>query len=159
VSVPRYEIRVAQASEIDAIGDLYRRSSLSNEGDRENLLANPDVLILESAPITERRTRVAIGDGRIVGFATTNVVAGLLELEGLFVDPEWMRRGVGRELIRAVAAIARSRGIGRIEVTANGHAIEFYEAVGFVRDGSTETRFGPAHRMHLDAARRFDACS
>ena len=61
-----------------------------------------------------------------------------------------MRRGVGRALIVDVAAITRSRGIARVEVTANGHALAFYEAAGFVEDGTAETRFGPAQRMHLD---------
>jgi ribosomal protein S18 acetylase RimI-like enzyme len=155
--MPTFEIRVAQSGDIDAIGDLYRRSSLSNEGDRANLLAHPEVLVFDSAPIHAQRTRVAISDGRIVGFATTRDVANTLELDDLFVDPEWMRRGVGSDLISDVVAIAQSRGIGRIEVTANGHALAFYEAVGFVRDGLTETRFGPASRMHLDVAAPFDA--
>jgi ribosomal protein S18 acetylase RimI-like enzyme len=153
----RYEIRVARARDIDAVGDLYRRSSLSNDGDRENLLAHPEVLVFDSAPIHDERTRVAIGEGRIVGFATTRVVANYFELDDLFVDPEWMRRGVGADLIGDASAIARSQGVARIEVVANGHALEFYEAVGFVRDGIAETRFGSAHRMHLDVAARFDA--
>jgi hypothetical protein len=45
---------------------------------------------------------------------------------------------------------SRERGLTRIEVTANPHALAFYENVGFVLDGTTETRFGPGHRMHLD---------
>jgi GNAT superfamily N-acetyltransferase len=153
----RYEIRVADASDVDAIGDLYRRSSLSNEGDRANLLAHPEVLVFDRAPIHEQRTRVAIADGRIVGFATTRELGNIVELDDLFVDPEWMRRGVGSALIGDVAAIAQSRGIARIEVTANGHALDFYGAASFVRDGLTETRFGPAYRMHLDVAAPFDA--
>ena len=157
MSPQRYEIRVADAGDLDAVSDLYRRSSLSNDGDRENLLADPDLLVFDSTPIPERRTRVAVGDGQIVGFATTRVVDDILELDDLFVDPDWMRRGVGSALIVDVAAIARSRSIARIEVTANGHALAFYEAAGFVRDGTAETRFGTAPRMHLDAGPRFDA--
>jgi hypothetical protein len=37
-------------------------------------------------------------------------------------------------------------------VTANGHALAFYESVGFVHDGPAETPGGPAVRMHLDCA-------
>jgi len=131
---------------------VYRRSSLSNDGDCENLLANPEVLVFESTSIHEQRTRVAVSDGRIVGFATTRVVDDFLELDDLFTDPDWMRRGVARDLIVDVGAIARARGIARVGVTANGHALAFYEAAGFVDDGTAETRFGPARRMHLDAA-------
>ena len=38
----------------------------------------------------------------------------------------------------------------RINVTANGHALAFYEALGFVTDGLIATRFRDAPRMHLD---------
>jgi hypothetical protein len=40
--------------------------------------------------------------------------------------------------------------VSRIEVTANPHAMAFYERAGFVPDGTAETRFGAAPRMRLD---------
>ena len=72
------------------------------------------------------------------------------ELEDLFVDPDWMRRGIATELLLDALAHARERGVARIEVTANGHALAFYESVGFVWDGMSETQFGRGHRMHID---------
>ena len=72
------------------------------------------------------------------------------ELDGLFVEPEHMRRGIGRQLIEDAVTIARRRRRPRIEVTANPTALEFYAALGFVTDGEAPTRFGPAIRMHLD---------
>ena len=60
-----------------------------------------------------------------------------------------MRRGIATALVRDAAA---NGGVERIEVTANGHALEFYERVGFVHDGPAETPGGPAFRMHLDCA-------
>ncbi len=148
--MPKYAIRSARSGDVDAVGELFRRSSLSSDSDRATLLANPDALVFDDAPIHEHRARVAIADGRIVGFSTTRVVADIVELDDLFVDPDWMRRGVGSDLVVDVLAIARSRGIARVEVTANGDARDFYEAVGFVLEGVTETRFGPGLRMHLD---------
>jgi GNAT superfamily N-acetyltransferase len=92
-------------------------------------------------------------DDRVVGFATTTIaVAEDLELDDLFVDPEWMRRGIARALVADAAAIARGRQIRRIVVTANEHALGFYERQGFVTDGVVETRFGPVPRMHLELA-------
>ena len=73
----------------------------------------------------------------------------MLELEDLFVDPDWMRRGIGRTLLADQVALAESQGIARIEVTANPHADAFYRSVGFVHVGETETQFGPAARMEL----------
>jgi hypothetical protein len=51
---------------------FFGRSSLSNDGDRMNLLANPDALKLPDVAVNEGRARVAVAaDGRIVGFATS----------------------------------------------------------------------------------------
>ena len=151
--MPKYVIRFAVPNDVDILRDVFRRSSLSNEGDRPALLAHPDVLVFDDAPVREQRTRVAVTGGRIVGFSTTRAVGDFLELDDLFVDPEWMRRGVGTELVRDMVATARSGNFGRVEVTANEHARAFYESVGFVFDGMTQTRFGPGLRMHLDATR------
>ncbi|MGN6172171.1 MAG: GNAT family N-acetyltransferase, partial [Streptosporangiaceae bacterium] len=74
------------------------------------------------------------------------------ELEDLFVDPEWMGQGAGRALVQDLVAIARQRGVRRIEVTANPHALAFYEKAGFVVGREVGTRFGPAPRMHLQVA-------
>jgi predicted N-acetyltransferase YhbS len=142
-------IRTATLSDHDEVRNVRRRSSLSNEGDRGNLLANPETLEYDSSPLREGRTRVAVDDGNIVGFATTDGDRAL-ELEALFVDPTSMRRGVGRALVRDLIDDARARGITRVNVIANHHALDFYEAVGFVADGVVSTRFGDTPRMHLD---------
>ena len=144
-------VRDAKPTEIDALREIYRRASLPNDGDADNLLAHPDVLVWPDVALVEGRVRAAEQGGRVVGFATT-VVEGAyaIELDDLFVEPEFMRRGVGRDLILDVVSIAKRRGARRVEVTANDHALAFYTSVGFVRDGVVETRFGPGIRMHLD---------
>jgi N-acetylglutamate synthase-like GNAT family acetyltransferase len=101
--------------------------------------------------IRQGRTRVATADHHVVGFATTVHAGRVLELEDLFADPNWMRRGVGHRLVRDVVAVAEREHVQRVEVTANPHAPAFYERVGFVHDGEVETRFGAGARMHLDA--------
>jgi GNAT superfamily N-acetyltransferase len=151
-------IRWAVPADLDVLRDVYRRSSLWNEGDRDVLLANPDALVFDGARLHEQRTRVATVDGVVVGFATTippesGVAADVLELEDLFVDPDWMRRGIGLALVADAVATARARGAARIEVTANPHALAFYGQAGFVPSGSIETRFGPAARMRLEITR------
>src|SRR5437762_235254 len=83
---------VARASDLPALRDLFRRSSLSNEGDRELLLARPEVLELTDEGITEGRMQVAVGaDDEIHGFITTRPLDAWLEIEDLFVDPDLMR--------------------------------------------------------------------
>jgi len=143
-------IRDAGPADLPVLRDVFRRSSLSNEGDRAKLLAHPDILELSDVAVTEGRVLAAVSDGVIVGFATWLPTAGAVELDDLFVDPDRMRLGIGRALVQEVADRAGSRGAHRIEVTANPHARAFYAKVGFVADGYVQTTFGPAIRMHFD---------
>lgn len=69
------------------------------------------------------------------------------ELEGLFVEPAVMRRGIGGELLEDLFELARDAGVRRIAVVAQPRAVTFYERCGFVREGAAATRFGPAVRM------------
>jgi GNAT superfamily N-acetyltransferase len=76
-----------------------------------------------------------------------------VEVEDLFVDPEYMRRGIARRLMLDLIAAARSAGVLRIEVTANPHAEAFYRSVGFGRTHTLNLEWGPASRMELVLAR------
>jgi GNAT superfamily N-acetyltransferase len=143
-------IRDAELGDMAALSGVYRRSSLSNEGDRPDLLAHPETLELSDLAVREGRTRAAVAEGEIVGFASWLGAGDAIELEDLFVDPDWMRRGIGRALVLDMIAIARGRGIERMEVTANPHALAFYEKAGFAVYQEVATRFRTAPRMRLD---------
>jgi GNAT superfamily N-acetyltransferase len=143
-------IREAQMSDVAALSDLYRRSSLSNDGDRDQLLAAPGALIFDAAAVHAGRTRVAEVHGRIVGFASAHADVDTAELDDLFVDPDWMRRGVATQLMADMGEVMRSRGVSRIEVTANDHAFAFYVQVGFVGERRVNTQFGTGTRMLLE---------
>jgi GNAT superfamily N-acetyltransferase len=147
--MPLVSLRDAVSADDGALRDVYRRSSLSNEGDRAALLSHPEVLEFSDAAVKEHRVRVAVVGDRIVGFATLLATGQTGELEDLFVDPDWMLHGIGRMLVLDAVETARAQGLTRVEVTANPHALCFYEKVGFVRSGMTQTLFGPAHRMSL----------
>jgi ribosomal protein S18 acetylase RimI-like enzyme len=143
-------IRDAVTDDMTALSGVYRRSSLSNEGDRPNLLAHPETLEFSDLAVREGRTRAAVPEGEIVGFASWLGGGDAFEIEDLFVEPGLMRRGIGRALVLDMIAIARGRGIGRVEVTANPHAVAFYEKAGFVVYREVVTRFRTAPRMRLD---------
>jgi GNAT superfamily N-acetyltransferase len=56
-----------------------------------------------------------------------------LYLEDLFVLPEWRRKGVGKQLLSSVAALAVARGCGRFEWAVldwNEPALRFYKSLG-----------------------------
>jgi len=140
-------------SEAVALVDLQRRSSMVWEEYRDDLLAHPDAIEVPVEPDGSLHIRVATCDDTLLGFATVLPSApGVGELDGLFVDPDAMRQGIGRVLIDDAVVNAREGGISRIEVTANPRALGFYERLGFVAVGEVPTRFGPGIRMHLDVA-------
>jgi len=142
-------IRLGTTADLAAASSIYRRASLSNAGDRGNLLAHPEYLILRPEGLAEGRTHVAEQDGSLVGFATWAETAGTIELEDLFVDPGYMIRGIATALVSRIAEVLRARGAERLEVTANPHALGFYHAASFTDCGVAETEFGAAPRMVL----------
>jgi ribosomal protein S18 acetylase RimI-like enzyme len=142
-------IRLGTPADLAAASSVYRRASLSNEGDRDNLLAHPEYLVLGPEGLAEGRTHVAEQDGTVVGFATWAEADGTVDLEDLFVDPDYRRRGIASELVRRIAEVLRARGVQRLEVTANPHAMEFYRSAGFTDYGTADTDFGAAPRMVL----------
>jgi ribosomal protein S18 acetylase RimI-like enzyme len=142
-------IRLGTSADLADASSVYRRASLSNEGDRDNLLAHPEYLILGPEGLAEGRTHVAEQDGSVVGFATWAEIDGIIELEDLFVDPDYRRRGLAAALVIRIAEVLRARGTERLEVTANPHAMGFYRAAGFIDCGLAETEFVTAPRMVL----------
>lgn len=148
-------IRDGQPREAAELEGLQRRSSLAWEEYRADLEAHPEAIEVAMPVLEAGHVRVAEGADGPLGFSVLLPGAdGTGELDGLFVDPTWFRRGVGRALIADAVARARDRGWRRIEVTANPRAIEFYVKQGFIDDGIVHTRFGPGLRMHLDLPSR-----
>src|SRR5262244_1526044 len=103
-------MRPAHPSEQKELEALQRRASLTNEGDRDALLAHPDAIEVPLAQIASGNVFVAESNGTIVGFAAVEPRAdGDSELDALFVDPNMRRRGIARSLIEHCAEIARTR--------------------------------------------------
>ena len=154
-SARAWVIRTAVPADLVVLQEIFRAASLSNVDDAPLLLAHPEYLDFTGEGIADGRTRVATtaagDDDRIRGFATVAVDQdGGLELEDLFVDPGWRRRGIARELVLDLATAARRDGHQRLGVTGNPHALCFYRSVGFVEDGPAATELGPGTRLHLD---------
>jgi GNAT superfamily N-acetyltransferase len=135
-------IRLARADEREELEALQWRASLANEADRPHLEAHPDAIDLPLAQIAAGQVWVAEVESRVAGFAA--LVDG--ELDGLFVEPNLWRSGVGAALIETVTHEARRKGL-TLSVVANPAALAFYERCGFAVEGEAQTRFGPALRM------------
>jgi ribosomal protein S18 acetylase RimI-like enzyme len=141
-------IRDAEMTDLEDLRGVFRRASLSNENDRGPLLGHPEWLVLSDNGVKEGRMRLAVEEGgAVVGFATYLISNGVAELEDLFVDPPWMRRGIGEALVMDLTARLNELHFEQLEVTANPHAVAFYEHLGFVEAGIVDTKFYPASRM------------
>lgn len=141
-------IRDAAGDENAALEALQRRASDIWEEHRDQLAAHPDAIEVPRHFIVNGWTRVAVlEDDSRVGFSV--VIPGrdgVHELDGLFVEPDHMERGIGRALVENACERARDGGADRLEVTA-GPAQGFYEKLGFTTVGTVQTRFAPAVRM------------
>ena len=85
---------------------------------------------------------IAESEGRPIGFAEASIrsyaegapAGPAAYLEGIWVEPEWRRRGVARALLEAVEGWARARGLdhlGSDALLANQASHRWHEAAGF----------------------------
>jgi len=99
---------------------------------------------------------IAEADGEIVGLLSASwqraihVPGVYATIQDLWVDGAWRSRGVGAELVEAIASQARTRGVSRLEVglpretfAAIASTESFYKRVGF-------EHLGPRMRRLLD---------
>jgi GNAT superfamily N-acetyltransferase len=129
----------------DDVGDLMAMIRALAEYERLSHLVVADAERLAEALFGEQPAaeamiaRDAAQNGEAAGFAlffhTFSTFLGRrgLWLEDLFVYPRFRGRGLGRDLLYAVAQVARDRGCGRFEWAVldwNAPAIGFYEGMG-----------------------------
>jgi predicted N-acetyltransferase YhbS len=69
--------------------------------------------------------------------------AGLFLLEGIFLDPNFARQGIGRRLFESAIARARKLGGCSIIIYANPGAAGFYIRLGAIRIGASPFVFSP----------------
>lgn len=78
-----------------------------------------------------------IGD-KIVGYIDSRIRMGVGHLLGLYVKPEYRRRGIGKALMEKTLYEFEKKGCHktRLEVFANNHAAaKFYTHLNFVQEG------------------------
>lgn len=127
---------VRPAAEADFPAWAAMRRRLWPEGDPDELereLARPDPALLGL---------VAEEDGRVIGFAEASVRnyaegapgGPAAYLEGIWVEPERRRRGIGRALLAAVEGWARRQGLdwlGSDALLDNALSHRWHRAAGF----------------------------
>lgn len=151
----QYIIRAARAADQPALLAIVWKTVMANERDRETLLAHPEAVQVPAEQLTRATSCVADAAGRPVGFAIVLPRPdGEAELDGLFVDPQMQRLGIGSQLVERCGELARATSATRLFVVANDDALVFYGSVGFISSGIAATQFGKATLMQMDLAER-----
>ncbi len=119
--------------EIDAFATLAAALGVAHEAHalpRDVLLGSLDAGLL----------LVAADEGdHPVGFLATEEIDGALYIIELDVCQEWQRKGVGRQLMSAAIALARTRQLSSLTLTTDRHVpfnAPFYASLGFVLPGA-----------------------
>ena len=106
---------------------------------REAWAARADDEQAFGAKLAGELTLLALVDGAVAGFAS---LKGANEIDMLFVDPEFARRGVGRTLIDALTKLAEARGAKRLTTEASDVAKPLFERLGFTAQKRNLVRKG-----------------
>jgi predicted N-acetyltransferase YhbS len=103
--------------------------------------------------IAGRPHAVALGGGAPVGFYALGLEAGALALDGLFVEPAWLGRGIGRALWQHAVAAGRALGHATMRIVADPNAAGFYRRMGAVAVGGEGSDFAPGRVLPVFRAR------
>ena len=97
---------------------------------REQLTINMEFVLANDVYVMEEKAVVK-------GFYGLVTRGSTIWLEHLWVLPEMMRKGIGRELFHHAARVARTRGAKEIQIESDPNAEGFYLKMGARRSGET----------------------
>ncbi|KKJ01640.1 GNAT family acetyltransferase [Prochlorothrix hollandica PCC 9006 = CALU 1027] len=132
-------LRSATPADILSIAFLVRQLAIYEELE-DQMTGTPEDLrnhLFGDRPYIE--AILAEWEGKVVGMGlffhsySTFLMKPGLHLEDLFVMPEYRGRGIGKAILKHLAALAVERGCGRFEWSVldwNTSAIEFYQSQG-----------------------------
>ena len=151
-------IRKARADEAPVLSDLALRSKGYWGYSEDFLEACRQELSYSPEDINSPDSSFAVAEiaGTTAGFyALVQLSATELELEALFVAPEYIGQGAGRALLEHAKQAASGRGGETLAIQGDPNAVGFYEAAGAIRTGERESgsipgRFLPLFTLPLD---------
>jgi GNAT superfamily N-acetyltransferase len=103
-------------------------------------------LTFAPAYFEQNESWVAEDHGMPIAFHTLQDRDGIAWLENLFVLPEYIGKGVGKQLFLHAVDLARQRGYKTLQLEADPNAIGFYEKMGMQKIGE--------HQYELDGQPR-----
>lgn len=151
-------VRSARAGDAGAVADAVA-ALLEELGGRRPVRAELEAEV--AALLADERVGellVAEEDGAIVGVLAASwqraihVPGPYATIQDLWVEREWRSRGIGAELVAALAARARERGVARLEVGLPREDFPALEQTEAFYRGAGFEHLGPRMRLHLDSA-------
>jgi GNAT superfamily N-acetyltransferase len=151
-------IRLARIEEAAALSELCIRSKAVWGYDEAFMALARVVLEVSPEQIAAGDVWVATAENRSVAGVVvlgSSAEPDTLDLDKLFVEPRWIRTGVGRALIAHAIDEARRRGAKRLTILSDPYAAGFYERNGGRRIGEAPSdaipgRSVPLYEIELD---------
>ncbi len=131
----RITLRAAKPGEATALTELCLRSKAHWGYDEAFMAACREELTVSEAAIAGHLVRVATVEGTLAAMAEIGEEGGNWHLEKLFVDPLFMRRGLGKRLLDWAARSAAEQGATSLEIGADPDAAPFYRRCGAIDAG------------------------
>lgn len=97
-------------------------------------------LSLEAGDIERDHVEVLDSDGRLLGFLRLQRRRDVAWLADLFIDPELVGHGLGRQLFDRAVELGREWGCGRMEFDSDPNAEPFYRHLGAERVGTIDSQ-------------------
>lgn len=147
-TVDKVMIREARPSDCPALSALAQRSKAHWGYDDTFMDAHRHALSVDVAYIVENPTYLAEECGTPLGFyALEHVHAELVELGFLFVEPDHIGRGIGRQLLHHASHLARELGYAEMRIVSDPHAAGFYQQMGARPWGEWHSPVVPGRRL------------
>jgi len=145
--MPEPRIRRARPDEADALSALAARSKAHWGYDAAFLERVRDAMTLHPEDVDQHEVWVLeSSSGDPIGYH--RVMPGdPAELEDLWVEPSAIGSGGGRLLFEHAVDVARSGGASALEIDADPNAVGFYERMGAVQIGETQSTLIPGRTL------------
>jgi GNAT superfamily N-acetyltransferase len=140
--------RRAKTEEAEFLTSLTRRSKAYWGYDADFMRVVAVDLTVTPSAIKANEVWVLEQDGEILGFHQVKL-GDPAWLEDLWLEPQVIGKGYGRQLWEHAVSIARSAGALGMEFNAEPFAMGFYERMGAVQVGETPSRFIPGRKLPL----------
>ena len=150
--LPSLTMRPATGEDAATLTALALRSKAHWDYSAEFLAACHEELTLTSAQIEAPRffCHVCLSKERPIAFYSLEIISTeIAELDALFVEPDYIGKGIGKMLVHHAREQAGRLGIVTMIVQGDPHAERFYTAIGAVPCGTRESGSIPGRQLPL----------